>query len=191
MILDNLKRDIAYAIRGLRAKPGFTVAVVLTLALGIGANAAMFGIVDRLLFRPPPLLKDPSTAHRVYLFQTFRDKERASSGGQYARYADLRRWTTSFPAVAGFTENDQAVGIGDAAREMRIGVVSANFFGFFDAPPALGRYFTEAEDTPPVGAPVVVLSHAMWQSHYGGRRDALGSTVQIGPTVYTVIGVAP
>jgi putative ABC transport system permease protein len=191
MILDNLKRDMAYAIRGLRAKPGFTLAVVLTLALGIGANAAMFGIVDRLLFRPPPLLKDPSTAHRVYLFQTFRDKERASSGGQYARYADLRRWTTSFSAVAGFTENDQAVGVGDAAREMRIGVVSANFFGFFDAPPALGRYFTEAEDTPPVGAPVVVLSHAMWQSHYGGRRDALGSTMQIGPTVYTVIGVAP
>jgi putative ABC transport system permease protein len=191
MTFENLRQDIEYAVRGLRTKPGFAAAVVLTLGLGIGANAAMFGIVDRLLFRPPPLMRDPSTAHRVYLFQTVRGKERASGGGQYARYADIRRWTSSFSAVAGFAVNDLAVGVGEAAREMRIGIVSANFFGFFEAPPALGRYFTEAEDRPPTGAPVVVLSHAMWQSHYGGRRDVLNSSVQIGPTVYTVIGVAP
>ena len=191
MTLENFQQDLKYALRGLRTKPGFAAAVVLTLALGIGANAAMFGIVDGLLFRPPPLMHDPATVHRVYLFQMFRGKERASSGGQYARYADIRRWTSSFSTVAGFSAGDMAVGIGDAAREMRIGVVSANFFGLFDAPPALGRYFTETEDTPPAGSAVVVLSHAMWQAHYGGRRDVLGSTVQIGPTLYTIIGVAP
>jgi predicted permease len=190
MIFDNVTHDLKYAIRGLRTKPGFAIAVIATLGLGIGANAAMFGIVDRLLFRPPALIKDPATAHRVYVFQTFRGKERASGGGQYARYADFAKWTHAFSQVAGYTQRDLAVGVGDAAREMRIGVVSANFFGFFDAPPALGRYFIESEDRPPAGAPVVVLGHAMWQLQYGGRRDVLGTPIQIGPTVYTVIGVA-
>src|SRR6185503_6242141 len=190
MILDNLRQDLAYAMRGLRTKPGFALAVVSTLALGIGANAAMFGIVDRLLFRPPSLLRDPSTAHRVYLYQTFPGTERASGGGQYARFADITRWNRTFSSTAGYTARELAVGVGDAAREMRIGAVSASFFGFFDAPPALGRYFTVAEDTPPDGAPVVVLSYAMWQAQYGGRRDVLGTKIQIGPIIYTVIGVA-
>ena len=190
MILDNLRNDLKYAIRGLRTKPGFSVAVIATLALGIGANAAMFGIVDRLLFRPPPLMKSPDTAHRVYLFQMVRGKER-TSGGQYARFKDIERWTRSFSAVTGYSQRDMALGVGDAAREMRIAAVSPNFFGYFDAPPALGRYFTESEDQPPAGTPVAVLSHAMWQIQHGGRRDVLGSTIQIGPTIYTVIGVAP
>jgi putative ABC transport system permease protein len=191
MLIDNLKRDVEYAIRGLRSKPFFTLAVTVTLALGIGANAAMFSIVDRMLFRAPPLLKDPATAHRVYRFQTERGREQPSFGGQYARYDDFREWTTSFSDVAGYTASQQAVGVGEAAREMWIGVVSANFFGFFDAPPAIGRYFTAAEDTVPVPATVVVLSHPFWQSRFGGRADAIGSTIQIGPTLYTVIGVTP
>jgi predicted permease len=190
MTLESLKQDLKYAVRGLRLKPGFATAVVVTLALGIGANAAMFGIVDRLLFRPPALMRDPATAHRVYLYQTFRGKERASGGGQYARYTDLAKWSTSFSRAAGYTQRDLAVGVGDAARELHIGVVSASFFGFFDAPPVLGRYFSEAEDRPPAGTPVAVLSYTMWQGQYGGRRDVLGAAVQIGPTIYTVIGVA-
>src|SRR5689334_25286946 len=121
MIFDNLRHDLKYALRGLRLKPGFAVAVIVTLGLGIGANAAMFGIVDRLLFRPPALMKDPATAHRVYYYQTFRGKERAGSGGQYARYLDLRKFTTTFDRLAGYTARDLAVGVGEAAREMRIG----------------------------------------------------------------------
>jgi len=190
MTLESLVQDLKYAVRGLRAKPGFAIAVIATIALGIGANAAMFGIVDRLLFRPPPLMKDPATAHRVYKFSTFRGKERASGGGQFAFYKDLERWTTSFSDVAGYTPRDLAVGVGDAAREMRIGIVSARFFHFFEAPPVLGRYFTAAEDSTPEGAPVAVLSYPMWQTQYGGRRDVLGTKVQIGSVVYTVIGVA-
>jgi predicted permease len=190
MTLESLKQDLTYAIRGLRMKPGFTIAVVTTLGLGIGANAAMFGIVDRLLFRPPHLMKDPSTAHRVYLYQTFRGTERTCCG-QYARYKDLQRWTTSFSSIAGYSQRDLAVGIGDAAREMHVGVVSSAFFGFFDAPPELGRYFTPAEDSTPDGAPVAVLTHSMWETHYGRHRDVLGSKIQIGSVLYTVIGVSP
>jgi putative ABC transport system permease protein len=190
MRLESLKQDVAYAIRGLRTKPAFTVAVVATLGLGIGANAAMFGIVDQLLFRPPPLLKDAATTHRIYTYQTFRGKEWSGDVGRYARYVDLTKWTHSFSRTAGHSMRDLAVGVGDAAREMHIGVVSASFFEFFNAPPAIGRYYTAAEDMPPSGAPVTVLSYSMWQSQYGGRRDVLGSKIQIGPTIYTVIGVS-
>ena len=125
MIFDNLRHDLKYALRGLRLKPGFAIAVVVTLGLGIGANAAMFGIVDRLLFRPPPLMKDPATAHRLYVAQTFRGKERINNPGQYARYLDFRKLTHSFSEVAGYTARDIAIGVGEAAREMRVGVVSA------------------------------------------------------------------
>src|SRR5437660_7710954 len=184
-------QDLRYAWRALAKSPGFTAGVVLTLGLGIGANVAMFSVVDRMLLRPPPLLRDPSATHRVYFATTYGGKEGTSSGIQYARYVDLSHWTASFSRTAAFTEQDLAVGVGAEAREMRVGMVSASFFGFFDAPPALGRYFTAAEDSPPDGTAVAVLAYAFWRTQYGGRREALGSTLQIGPTMYTIIGVAP
>ncbi len=189
--LDSFWQDVRYAARGLRNRPGFTLAVVVTLALGIGANAAMFSIVDRLLFRPPPMMAHPARANRVYLKSTFMRRQAISSGVQYARYVDLTKWTTSFAHTAEFTAPSLAVGTGTAAREMTIGAVSAGFFKFFDAPPAIGRYFTPAEDTTPVGAPVVVLSYGYWQTQYGGRRSALNDVIHIGAGTYTVIGVAP
>ena len=191
MTLENLRRDIAYAIRGLRSKPGFTIAVVATLALGIGANAAMFGIVDRLLFRPPPLLKDAATAQRVYVSDTYRGKEFTGGVGRYARWRDFDSTTTSFEYTAGYTPRELGVGLGEDARVMPVGAVSANFFRFFDAPPVLGRYFTREEDSPPDGTAVVVLSWPMWQTQYGGRADAIGSTIRIDADIYTVIGVTP
>ncbi len=189
--LDHLQQDVRYAIRGLRRSPGFTLVVVLTLGLGIGANAAIFSAVDRLLFRPPPLLREPALTHRVYTSYVFRGKDGLSAGLQYARYVDFTRLTRSFSRTAEVTDRDLAIGVGGDAREMRVGAVSASFFGFFDAPPAIGRYFGTGEDTPPDGTPVVVLSYGMWQARYGGRSDVLGSTLRIGSAVYTVIGVAP
>jgi len=189
--VEALTQDLRYALRALAKSPGFTLGVVLTLALGIGANVAMFSIVDRMLFRPPPLLRDAGTTHRVYFATTYGGVEETSNGLQYARYVDLTSWTHSFSRTAAFTEADLAIGIRAEAREMRVAVVSASFFGFFDAPPALGRYFTVSEDQPPTGTDIAVLGHAFWLTHYGGRRDVLGTTLQIGPTVYTIIGVAP
>jgi len=189
--METVLQDLKFALRTLAKSPGFTLGVVLTLALGIGANVAMFSILDRMLFRPPPLLRDPGAVHRVYLARRYRGEEFSNSAMQYARYMDLTNWTSSFARTAAFTEEDIAIGVGTDAREMRVGIVSASFFGFFDAPPALGRYFTAAEDTPPNGTPVAVLAFAFWQTRYGGRNDVLGSTLQIGPTVYTIVGVAP
>src|SRR5207237_3854690 len=163
-MIDTLLQDLRYALRTLAHNPGFTLGVVLTLALGIGANVAMFSVVDRMLFRPPPLLHDPSATHRIYLARTFSGKEQASSYMQYARYVDLTSWTTSFARTAAFTEQDLAIGVGAEAHEMeahemRVGIVSAGFLGFFDAPPALGRYFTAVEDSPPNGTAVAVLAY--------------------------------
>src|SRR5438876_867844 len=190
-MMDALLADLRYALRTLAKSPGFTLGVVLTLALGIGANVAMFSIVDRMLFRPPTYLRDPGATHRVYLARFYRGTEFTDGGVQYARYVDLTNWTTSFSGTAAFTEQDLAIGRDADVREMRVGVVSAGFFGFFDAPPVLGRYFTAAEDAPPTGTAVAVLGYGFWQTRYGGRRDAIGSTLQIGPTLYTIIGVAP
>ena len=183
--------DLRYAVRGLKSRPGFTLAVVLTLALGIGANTAMFSVVDRLLFRAPPLLHDPALVHRVYLARSYRGEEFTGDGVQYARYVDLTNETRSFARTATFADRHLAIGEGTDSREMQVGVVSAGFFGFFDAPPVLGRYFTTTEDGPPNGATVAVLGYGFWQTRYGGRRDVLGQTLRIGATLYTVIGVAP
>ncbi len=189
--VDALAQDLRYALRGLGRSRGFTAAVILTLGLGIGANAAMFSIVDRLLFRPPPMLRNPALMHRVYLASTFRGKEGVTGGVPYAQYLDFVNWTTSFTRIAQYTTRDLAIGGGSDAREMRVAAVSASFFGFFDAPPAIGRYFTTAEDSTPSGRPVVILSHSFWQTEFGGRKDAVGSALRIGPLVYTIIGVSP
>src|SRR5256885_3780618 len=184
-------QDLRYALRTLGKNPGFTLGVVLTLGLGIGANVTMFSVVDRMLFRAPPLLHDASRTHRVYFAATYGGTEQVSSGVQYVRYVDLTNWTHSFSRTAAFTDDNIAIGVGTDAREMRVAVVSASFFGFFDAPPILGRYFTPAEDVPPAGTAVAVLGHAFWLTQYGGRRDILGTLLQIGPTIYTIVGVAP
>src|SRR5687767_3994772 len=121
---------------------------------------------------------------------TQRGEPRTQSHTEYARYLDIARWTTSFSDHAAFAERMLAVGVGDAARERRVGVVSARFFGFFDAPPALGRYFAIDEDRIPRGANVAVLSHGFWRSAYAGR-DVRGERVQVGNIPATIVGVAP
>ena len=182
--------DIRYALRNLRRSPAFTAAVVITLGLGIGANTAMFGVVDWLMFRPYPYLRDPGTVHRVYLRWTMRGELRTQAHTEYARYLDIARSTTSFTHHAAFAERMLAVGLGDAARERRVGVVSASFFQFFDAPPALGRFFAPDEDGIPRGANVAVLSHGFWKTAFGGR-DVRGQTLQVGNVAATIVGVAP
>jgi predicted permease len=188
--LDHLQQDTRYALRGLRRSPGFAIAVVATLALGIGANAAMIGVVDHLMFRPHPYLSDPSTVHRVYMRWWQRGTVRTQLHTEYARYLDLKKWTTSFSQFAGFAVRTMAVGVGDAARERRVAAVSATFFDFFDAPPALGRYFGAAEDTTPRGADVAILDYRFWLTEFGGR-DVQGQVLQVGSISATIIGVTP
>ena len=138
--LDNSSLDVRSAFRELRRRPGFAAAVIATLALGLGANAAVFSVVDQLLFRPPPMLREPSLTHRVYISYPMpggAGEEFLLDVIPYARYADLTAGaTSSFERTALTSVQPLAIGVGDAAREMQVAAVSASFFGLFDAPPS-------------------------------------------------------
>jgi predicted permease len=184
-------QDLRYAARGLRAAPTFTIVVVLALALGVGANATMFGIIDRLLLRPPPFLAAPSQTNLVYLGRSFDGVDNLSPNMSYTRYVELTKNTKSFSETAAFFYFDLAVGTGDETAERRVGLVSASYWHFFDAPPALGRYFGPSEDHTPQGAAVAVLGYNYWQTRYGGRADVLGKSISVGQRTYSIIGVVP
>jgi predicted permease len=188
---DALFQDLRYAARGLRLKPGFTAGVVITLGLGIGANATMFGIVDRLLFRPPAYLASPDRVHRVFAFRTFENVERPTPNQPYRRYLDFRQMTSSFDVMAAYIDPSLAVGTGESSHEEHVLGVSADYWRFFDMNPVVGRFFTPDEDKEPSGTPVAVLGYTFWRSQYAGRRDVVGTTLRIGRRDYTIIGVAP
>ncbi len=184
-------QDLRYALRGLRLKPGFTLGVVITLGLGIGANATMFGIVDRLLFRTPPGVVNAGELNRIYWVFTFNGKEHPSGYTSYRRYADVRTMATGLRDVAVYFDPQLVVGAGEDARELQLQGVSPSFFHLLGVQPAIGRFFADEEDRLPSGSPVVVLGYAYWRTQYGGRESVLGQTLQIGKREYTIIGVAP
>lgn len=184
-------QDVRYALRGVRLKPGFALAVTLTLGLGIGANATMFGIVDRLLFRPPAYLAMPDRVHRLYFARRFDGREFFGGETQYQRYLDIAATARSLELTGAYAPRQIAVGDGDDAHDAAVGGMTASMWKLFDAAPVLGRFFTAAEDTPPNGSKVVVLSYRYWHSRYAESPSALGTTLRIGPSLYKIIGVAP
>jgi len=191
-ILGNWAQDFRYAARGMRKSPGFTAAVVLTLALGTGANATMFGVVDRLLLQPPAYLREPNEVNRVYLTANGTNFGTMLGTNQsYRRYQDLITHARSASQIAAYYETELAFGTGEAAHEERTGLVTGSFWPLFGVQPALGRFFTAAEDQLPQGTPVAVLGYGYWQSHFAGARDVLGKPIRIGRSDYTIIGVAP
>src|SRR4051812_7050371 len=190
-VVDTLRQDLRYAWRGIRNHPGFASAVIIALALGIGANTVMFGVVDRLLFRPPPYLTAADHVNRIYFTWTTSTGESTQRTTEYARYADITRWTTSFDKTAVVSYRTVAVGIGADTRDMTVAAAAATFFDFFDVRPQLGRFYSTAEDQTPAGAPVAVLSDAFWRAHFGARRDVIGTQIHVAKGVLTIIGVAP
>jgi putative ABC transport system permease protein len=191
-MLGNIGQDLRYAARGMRKNPGFTAAVVATLALGTGANATMFGVVDRLLLQAPAHLRAPNEVHRVYLTANGDNWGMSIGTNQsYRRYQDLTSHARTASHIAAYYETEPVFGTGEGAREERAGFVSASFWPMFGVQPALGRFFTEAEDRLPQGTPVAVLGYGYWQSHFGGARDVLGKPIRIGRSDYTIIGVTP
>ncbi|HEX9564281.1 MAG TPA: ABC transporter permease [Gemmatimonadaceae bacterium] len=191
MWLEQMVHDVRYSLRGLAARPMFTGGVVLTLALGIGANATMFGIMDRMLFRAPPFLRDHGTVHRLYNHYMLNGESRIERNLAFPVYLDFLRTSEATEAVAAFQTRELPVGEGEDTREMSVTVASASYFSLFDARPALGRFFDASDDSVPAGQDVVVLGHGYWQSRFGGRTDVIGQRLRVGRTPATIIGVAP
>src|SRR2546426_5612193 len=180
------------AVRPCARSPGLVAAAVVCLALGIGANATIFGVVDTLLSRPPPHVKNPAQVVRLYVrrnlppFGTW-----ASSITGYPLYSSLRDGTHAFDGLAAFTYA-QRVSLGRGADAKRVDLVlaSATFFPLLGVRPAVGRFFTPDEDRPG-GPAIVVLSFGFWRSAFGGDSAVIGRQLQLGRGSYTVIGVAP
>jgi predicted permease len=178
--------ELRLAARALRRAPGYTVVAVLTLALGIGANAAIFTGVEAALLRPLPYGEPERLVH---LWETTAETQRRQLS--YPDYLDIRDGATTLADVAGYGYFG-ATFEGEGGAEVLSGArVSANFFSTLGVAPVLGRGFAPEEDAPGRMRDVVVLSHGAWQRRFGGDPAVVGRAVRLSGATYTVIGVLP
>jgi predicted permease len=189
--LDEGLRLLAQAVRHLFRAPGFTFAVVTVLALGLGANTVMFGVVDRLLLSPPRHVRDAESVRLLYLSRSLSRGETVTGRTvAFPDYADFRG-VAAFQAVAALSGDDtETLGRGEGAQQVRVVGASASFFPLLGARPALGRFFAPDEDRPGVPGTAVV-SQEFWERAYASDPAVLGRTLDLGTGVYTVVGVAP
>src|SRR5215510_8031604 len=183
--LEEFWQDARYGARTLRKTPGFTAAAALTLALGIGANTAVFSVVYATLLKPLPYPE----ADRIYGFEVVIPERGLNFAGRIQDYLEWRKADTAFSAVAALqtggwnlTGNGEPERIGGAR-------VSANFFEFLGIPPALGRGFALEEETPGADK-VIVISDALWRRRYGADPSLVGRTIELNGQNHLVVGIA-
>jgi len=185
--MEELRRELKHALRGLRRSPGLTLAVVLTLALGIGANAAIFSIVDAVLLRPIPY---PATEPERVVFLSESGHAFSEMSVSHPTFRDWVELTGSFEDLAGYRDERANLTGRDEPLRVLVRQVSASYFRIHGVDPLLGRLPTAEEDTP--GAPLVaVLSYPIWQARFAGRPDVLGETLVLDQRPYNVVGVLP
>lgn len=190
-VLQSFAESVRYAVRGMRRAPGFTAGVVLTFALGIGANATMFGILDRILLRPPEHVVDHESVRRIAVNTLNRNTgERGPS--EYLAYLDVQDFTQAgaFAKVAAYGGRELTVGRGLEAQRLETRLVTGEFFPLLGVRPALGRLFTPAETR--LGGPrIAVIGHELWRRQYGSDPSAIGRTIDFGQGPWEIVGVAP
>jgi predicted permease len=180
-------QDVRYGLRGIGKAPGFALIAILTLALGIGANTTIFSWINSTLLNPVPGLASPKEVVALSLGKTVDNPFPFN----YPDYEAMRDGQKSFSGITVFDFLPFSLtGKGKPERVWGM-VASANYFDVLDVHPALGRGFLPAEDDKPNGAPVVVISYRMWQTHFGGDPSALGRTIEINQHPYTIVGVTP
>src|SRR5580692_8906338 len=183
--LDSLVQDLRYGARMLRKNPAFTAIAVLTLALGISANTAIFSFVNAVLLRPLPY---PNPQQLIVIRET---SQRV--GIHSPSYPDFLDWRTQSRTVVKMSiVNNRAFNLSGVTQPENIGgyAVSPNFLSMLGVRPFLGRDFLPSEEAPGT-APVVMLSYALWQSHLGADPDAIGKTITLDGRSFTIIGVLP
>ncbi|HEV8445968.1 MAG TPA: ABC transporter permease [Gemmatimonadaceae bacterium] len=179
-------QDIKFAARSLRKRPGFAAAVLLTLALGIGANAAIFSVVEAVLIKPLPFSRPDRLVH---LWEVYQSRVDNRSEASYPDYLDWRARNRSFSDMAGYYAGAFVYGA-EHPQIVRAGKTTANFFDVLGVHAELGRTFAEGEDA--VGAPRrVLLGYGFWQRGFAGDRSVIGRTITLDGTNATIIGVLP
>ncbi len=183
--MGTLIEDVRYGLRMLRKNPGFTVVAVLTLALGIGANTAIFSVVHAVMLKSLPY----SNADRLMILDEYQVHAGRSSVG-WMNFLDWRAQSHSFDAMAAYRLDHRSLtGIGEPTL-LRAGEVSAPFFALLGAQPILGRVFTESEDNPGA-SPRAVLSYGFWRNRLGGDSSVVGRELTLDGAPFSVLGVLP
>ncbi len=186
MSFDHFRRDLRQAVRLLKRRPGFSIAVILTLALGIGANSAIFSVVEAVLLRPLPY-KDPGRL--AMLFSGNPARELHEGRVSLPNFADWKSQSRDFEDMTAFIGQTFLLGTDGPPERMRSARVMANFWPLLGVQPMLGRVFTKEEQDR--AERVVVLTYAVWRQRFGGRADALGERLVMDGRSYVVIGVMP
>jgi predicted permease len=188
--LDATFQGLKQALRRFRQAPGFTLTVIATLALGIGANATMFGIVDRLLLQPPEHVVEPDDVQRIYVERLFIDRKSMNASITYPDFRDFDA-ASSFAqtAVFGWSEG-VTLGEGEDARRVVTRWASPSFFPLLGVQPLHGRFFGESEDVTGA-ASVVVLGHELWRDQFAGDPGAVGGSIRLAGRPHVIVGVAP
>ena len=189
--LARIAQDARYAFRQMRRERGFTVVAVLTLAIGIAANAIMFGVVDRLLLRPPAHVRDADRVARVLVTRWVRGTDELGAEVSYRRFVEMRNAVRDVVDLAAMGTGHTMIGRASDTERVVGGFASQNFFPLTGVRPALGRFFTPDEDRPPEGTRVAVLGHGLWMRRFGGDPDVLGQSLRVGSADFTIVGVAP
>ena len=194
--LDVLRQDIRYGWRSIRRSPGFTLMIVVTLALGLGVNAATFTLLDRLYLRAPGGVADPDAVQRLWFetsgMRTESGKPHASLVGNHPMYRAVAQ-ASADPASLGLytTDNSLLYGRGNNKSKVRGVFASANYFKVLGVRPAMGRLYTTAEDSLGHGSAVIVVGDRFWKQVLGADSSVLGQRIRIESQDYTVIGVLP
>src|SRR5690348_6368323 len=182
--MNSFWQDVRYGLRVLAKNPGFTAIAVLTLALGIGANSALFSVVNGVLLNPLPF-PNPEELYAVY--STSPTFEQSSIS--YPNFLDWQKQNHSFAELGAFrSENYNLTGAGEPER-VHAHMISAEFFPAYGLNPILGRNFRPEEDKPGAG-PVTILGDGLWKRKFASSADILGKTITLNATSYTVVGVA-
>ncbi len=178
-------QDIRFGVRSLRRSPAFTVAAILTLALGIGANTAIFSLIDEILLRPFPLPR-PAQLAQVYSFNL---KTSSFVTGSYPDYEDFRRQSHSFRQLAAYVRIPMNVTFDSHVERVSVEAVTDNYFAMLEIPPLAGRAINSEDERG--DAPVAMIGEALWRQRFSGDPAILGKAIAIEDHRFTIVGVVP